>query len=304
MAARRGLGKGLDALLGTDDQSTKAASARKNTAAKKESGTTSTKEGITTLKLSQIEPNPDQPRKIFSEDELHELADSIKNVGLIEPICVMKKGKTYMIIAGERRWRAAHIAGLKEVPVVIGTYTDQEVMEISLIENIQRKNLNAIEEAQAYQQLINEFHLKQDDVADRVGKSRVTITNSMRLLKLNKKVQQMVIDEQISSGHARALLTIENPELQFEAATQVFDQSLSVRQTEALVKKLQSASIKNVNKQEIKNLFAYKEAEDHLKERLGTKVTIRPKSDDKGKIEIEYYSGDELETLIDRLNNI
>ncbi len=318
MAPKRGLGKGLDMLIPTGDakKSSSPRNTRSNSTKKTEpasASNTSTpsvpvaeaegKEIEKTLRVSELEPNSNQPRKIFEEDALQELADSIKEFGIIQPIVVTPKNKKFEIIAGERRWRAARLAGLKEVPVIIRDYTEQQIVEISLIENIQRENLNPIEEALAYQRLVDEFSLKQDDVAERVSKSRATITNSLRLLKLCKNVQQMVIDDKISSGHARALLAIEDADLQYEVACKVFDESLSVRQTEALVKKLNAAP-KNQPKEEIKHPYLYADTEELLKQILGSKVSIKAKNNDKGKIEIEYYSSDELDALVDKLREL
>lgn len=318
MAPKRGLGKGLDMLIPTGDakKSSSPRNTRSNSTKKTESSSASNtsvtsvpvaeaegKEIEKTLRVSELEPNSNQPRKIFEEDALQELADSIKEFGIIQPIVVTPKNKKFEIIAGERRWRAARLAGLKEVPVIIRDYTEQQIVEISLIENIQRENLNPIEEALAYQRLVDEFSLKQDDVAERVSKSRATITNSLRLLKLCKNVQQMVIDDKISSGHARALLAIEDADLQYEVACKVFDESLSVRQTEALVKKL-NATPKNQPKEEIKHPYLYADTEELLKQILGSKVSIKAKSNDKGKIEIEYYSSDELDALVDKLREL
>lgn len=316
MAPKRGLGKGLDMLIPTGDakKSSSPRNTRSNSTKKTESSSASNtstpsvpvaegKEIEKTLRVSELEPNSNQPRKIFEEDALQELADSIKEFGIIQPIVVTPKNKKFEIIAGERRWRAARLASLKEVPVIIRDYTEQQIVEISLIENIQRENLNPIEEALAYQRLVDEFSLKQDDVAERVSKSRATITNSLRLLKLCKNVQQMVIDDKISSGHARALLAIEDADLQYEVACKVFDESLSVRQTEALVKKL-NATPKNQPKEEIKHPYLYADTEELLKQILGSKVSIKAKSNDKGKIEIEYYSSDELDALVDKLREL
>lgn len=249
------------------------------------------------VKLSKIEPNKEQPRRNFDEDALIELSESIKQHGILQPIIVQDRKSYYEIIAGERRWRAAKLAGLKEVPVIVKQFTDQEVLEISLIENIQRENLNPIEEAIAYKRLLNEFHLKQDEVAERVSKSRTAVTNSMRLLKLDERVQQMVIDEKLSTGHARALLGIEDAELQYQTANKVFDESLSVREVEKLVKAMNTPK-KEIRKPEI-NQAVYEDMSEKLKQLMGTKVQILPKSNEKGKIEIEYYSSDELERIID-----
>ena len=313
MAPKRGLGKGLDMLIPTGDakKSSSPRSTGSNAAKKAESSSTTNtstpsvpvaepevKEIEKTLRVSELEPNSNQPRKVFEEDALQELADSIKEFGIIQPIVVTPKNKKYEIIAGERRWRAARLAGLKEVPVIIRDYTEQQIVEISLIEN-----LNPIEEALAYQRLVDEFSLKQDDVAERVSKSRATITNSLRLLKLCKNVQQMVIDDKISSGHARALLAIDDADLQYEVACKVFDESLSVRQTETLVKKLNTAP-KAQPKEEIKHPYLYTDTEELLKQILGSKVSIKAKSNDKGKIEIEYYSSDELDALVDKLREL
>lgn len=315
MAQKRGLGRGLASLIPTEtsDSGTTSKSSKKTTTKKVAEPNTYisdtpvnevVKEVEKTLKITELEPNPNQPRKHFEEDPLQELADSIKEFGVIQPIVVTPKDGYYEIIAGERRWRAARMAGLKEVPVIIRDYTDQEIVEISLIENIQRENLNPIEEALAYQRLIQEFSLKQDEVADRVAKSRTTITNSMRLLKLCEPVQQMVIEDKLSSGHARALLAVEDPDAQYELACTVFDESLSVRQTEALVKKLNSSPKPKKETEELANKFLYTDMEEQLKEILGTKVAIKAKNNEKGKIEIEYFSSEELESLIDKLKEI
>lgn len=315
MAQKRGLGRGLASLiptepqLDTNDETTNASSG--NPTGKKRLNETPVevvkeviKEVEKTLKITELEPNSNQPRKFFEEDPLQELSDSIKEFGIIQPIVVTPKNGYYEIIAGERRWRAARMAGLKEVPVIIRDYTEQEIVEISLIENIQRENLNPIEEAQAYQRLIQEFALKQDEVAERVSKSRTAITNSMRLLKLCEPVQQMVIEDKLSSGHARTLLAIEDPELQYEIACKVFDESLSVRQTEAYVKKLHSKQTRTKPQEVLEYKYLYTDTEERLKEILGSKVSIKPKSNEKGKIEIEYYSSEELEALVDKLKEI
>ena len=304
MAPKRGLGRGLDNLIPTDDNS---ASKEKNTG-KTIVTKTEVKEVIKkveqTLNINRIEPNKNQPRKHFDEDALAELSDSIKQFGIIEPLVVVKRKGYYELIAGERRWRAARLAGLKEVPVVIKDYTDQEVVEIALIENIQREDLNPIEEAHAYQRLINEFNLKQDEVAERVSKSRTTITNSLRLLKLTEKVQQMLIDDMLTTGHVRALISIEDPHLQYETALHIFDKKLSVRETESYVKKLLTTKKESVSEssQATEDLsFLYKEIEERLKNVLGTKAVIKSKGKNKGKIEIEYYSVDDLERITQML---
>ena len=237
------------------------------------------------------------------EDALLELADSIKQYGVIQPLIVQKKADHYEIIAGERRWRAAKMAGVKEIPVIIKDYTDQQVMEISLIENIQREDLNPIEEAMAYKNLMEEFHLKQDEIAEKVSKSRTAVTNSMRLLKLDKRVQQMMIDDMISAGHARTLITIEDPDAQYNIATKIFDEKLSVRETEKLVKLLQKPEVKKEKVEKV-NSFIYKDIEEKMKAILGTKVTVDHKSNNKGKISIEYYSNEELERILYLLESI
>ena len=297
MAVKRGLGRGLDNLIPTDEPSPK------TTPKSKETARATVKEVVKkveqTLNINKIEPNKNQPRKNFNEDALAELADSIKQFGVIEPLVVVKRDKFYELIAGERRWRAARLAGLKEVPVVIKDYSDQEVVEIALIENIQREDLNPIEEALAYARLIEEFNLKQDEVAEKVSKSRTTITNSLRLLKLTERVQQMLVDDLLSTGHVRALISIEDPELQYEAAQYIFDNNLSVRETEAYVKKLlnkKPTSRETAGTKEDLS-FLYSEIEERLKNILGTKASIKAKSKGKGKIEIEYYSEEDLERI-------
>ena len=301
MAVRssRGLGKGLESLIPNA-----VGEAKKKEAISQDSGKSSEEKGSETiLKITMVEPNRKQPRKNFDEDSLQELCDSIKQVGLIQPILVQDRKDHYEIIAGERRWRAAKMAGLKEIPVIIRDYSDQEIMEISLIENIQREDLNPIEEAQAYKRLLTEFHLKQDEVAERVSKSRAAVTNSIRLLKLTDKVQQMVIDDMITTGHARALLAVEDPEAQYILAQQIFDQKLSVRDVEKLVKKL-NAPEKEKNKTEDKTLqVIYQDIEDRLKQRLSTKVKVSSKGEGSGKIEIEFYNHEDLDRLLGMIGN-
>ena len=288
--AARGLGKGLDSLIPNTIGESKG---------KADKGTgTENKNPETMVKLTAVEPNRDQHRKNFDEDALLELAESIKQFGLLQPILVQERDGYYEIIAGERRWRAAKIAGLKEVPVIIKNLTDQEIVEISLIENIQREDLNPIEEAQAYKRLLNEFHLKQDEVAERVSKSRTAVTNSMRLLKLCDEVQQMVVNEMITTGHARALLSIEDPEEQYMIAQKVFDEKMSVREVEKLVKNLHKPE--KPKKAENKSLeVIYQNIEEKLKESLGTKVSISSKDNGAGKIQIEFYDHDDLDRLME-----
>ena len=305
MAPKRGLGRGLSNLIPTDDTtedvSPKASKQTKTGAVTK---TEVVKKVEQTLNINRIEPNKNQPRKEFNEDALQELADSIKQFGVIEPLVVVKRKGYYELIAGERRWRAARLAGLKEVPVVIKDYDDQQIVEIALIENIQREDLNPIEEAHAYERLIQEFNLTQDEVAERVSKSRTTVTNALRLLKLTEKVQQMLIDDMLSTGHVRALITITDPQLQYETAMYIFDKKLSVRETESYVKKLlnKKPKEKTSEKEDPELSFLYKAIENRLKESLGTKTTIKAKTKDSGKIEIEYYSQEDLERITQLLS--
>ena len=296
--AARGLGKGLDSLIPNALGETKT---KKETTVKSKTETTEGKEPQTLVKITKVEPNREQPRKNFDEDALQELADSIKQFGLLQPILVQDRKDYYEIIAGERRWRAAKLAGLKEVPVIIRNYTEQEIVEFSLIENIQREDLNPIEEAQAYKRLLTEFHLKQDEVAERVSKSRAAVTNSIRLLKLNEEVQRMVVDEMISTGHARALLAVENPEEQYNLAQRIFDEKLSVRDVEKLVKNLHKpAKPKKVDDKTMQVI--YQDIEEKLKQKLGRKVTVTSKGEGSGKIEIEFYNHEDLDRLLDVLN--
>ena len=257
------------------------------------------------VKISKVEPNRTQPRKQFDEDALVELSESIKQFGILQPLLVSDKGDYYEIIAGERRWRAAKLAGLKEVPVIIKEFNDQQVVEISLIENIQREDLNPIEEAMAYKRLINEFKLKQDSIAERVSKSRTAVTNSLRLLKLDERVQQMLIDEMISAGHARAILAIPDKDKQANVAMKVFDEKLSVRETEKLVKHIVEPPKKKAEKQvNTAEDAIYESLEEKMKGIVGTRVFIHRKKNNKGKIEIEYYSRDELERIIELFESI
>ncbi|RGH39351.1 ParB/RepB/Spo0J family partition protein [Firmicutes bacterium OM07-11] len=304
---RNGLGKGLDSLIPNKSDKLTKPETKKNNSEVKVSPAKKVKEDPKAseilLKINQVEPNRDQPRKEFDEDALLELADSIKQFGVLQPLLVQKKKDYYEIIAGERRWRAAKLAGLKEVPVLIKSYTDQEIVEISLIENIQRENLNPIEEAMAFKRLLEEFHLKQDEVAERVSKSRTAVTNSMRLLKLSDKVKQMIIDDMISTGHARALLAIEDEEQQYLLATKIFDEKLSVRETEKLVKSLKNPK-KEIKKITPEHQFIYNDIAEKMKSIMGTKVNINAKANGKGKIEIEYYSEEELERIYDLMMTI
>lgn len=290
--AKRGLGKGLDSLIPSNVMEP----AKKVTAEE----SAKNEDGATLVKITKVEPNREQPRKNFDEDALQELSESIKQFGLLQPILVQDRKTYYEIIAGERRWRAAKMAGLKEVPVIIRDLSEQEIVEISLIENIQREDLNPIEEAQAYKRLLTEFNLKQDEVAERVSKSRTAVTNSMRLLKLCDKVQKMVVDEMISTGHARALISIEDPEEQYIVAQKIFDEKLSVREVEKLVKNLHKPP--KPKKAENKTLEAiYNELSEKMKQSLGTKVSISAKDNGSGKIEIEFYNHDDLDRLMEKI---
>ncbi len=289
--ASKGLGKGLDSMI--PPKRTARAQAQDSAANKN-----ANKSGEVILKINDVEPNKNQPRRTFNEDSLIELSESIKQHGIVQPLVVAKQKDYYEIIAGERRWRAAKIAGLKEVPVIIKDYSPQEIMEVALIENIQREDLNPIEEAKAYKNLIDEYNLKQDQVAEKVSKSRTAVTNALRLLKLDDRVQEMLINENISSGHARALLGLDDAEKQYNIATQIFDEKLSVRETEKLVKQINRPEQPPKPKKELKNDFVYRDIEEKLKEKIGTKVKINRKTEDKGKIEIEYYSPEELEKIL------
>ncbi len=311
MAAKKtGLGRGLDALFPD-----KTVAAKSGTKEAKEKTTVHQKKkadseqdkvsgGPMMVKISSVEPDRQQPRKKFDEDALLELSESIKQYGVLHPLLVSDKNGYYEIIAGERRWRAAKMAGLKEIPVVIKEFSAQEVVEISLIENIQREDLNPIEEALAYKRLIEEFHLKQDEIAERVSKSRTAVTNSMRLLKLAPKVQEMVIDEMISAGHARAILSISDAETQEMVALKVFDNKLSVRETEDLVRKILKPSNKKEKVSNPAEDAIYESLEEKMKGITGTRVFIHRKKNNKGKIEIEYYSREDLERIIDLFESI
>ena len=294
---KKGLGKGLDSLI-PDNKPIKTVSSNNNL-----SEDDDLKSGAQMMKINDVEPNRDQPRKKFEEDALLELSDSIKQFGIIQPLIVQKRKDYYEIIAGERRWRAAKMAGLKEVPVIVKEYTEQEIVEISLIENIQRENLNPIEEAVAFKKLLEEFNLKQDEVAERVSKSRTAVTNSMRLLKLDDRVQQMIVDDMISTGHARALLAIDEKEQQYELANRIFDEKLSVRETEKLVKDIKNPK-KQTEKKKPENSFVYDDLANKMKEIMGTKVSISSKGNGQGRIEIEYYSDKELERMFDMIMSI
>ena len=296
---KRGLGKGLDSMIPNKKESIERKSGKetiKTLDVKKENVSRET-----LVRLSDIEPKQEQPRKRFNEDSIVELADSIRQVGVIQPLILQKVEDHYEIIAGERRYRAARLAGLKEVPSVIRDLSEQQVLEIALIENIQREDLNPMEEAQAYQRLIKEFKLKQDEVAEKVGKSRAAVANSLRLLKLSKKVQEMLVEEMITSGHARALLAVDNAEQQYILAVRIFDEKLSVREVEKIIRSMQKQKEEEQvveEKQILSNEVIYKDLEEQMKSLLGTKVSIHRKNDNQGKIEIAYYSEEELDRII------
>lgn len=307
MAVKKGLGKGLDSLIPAAPKGE--AAQKKNNVSKTEKSSEQKEKTVEKqemmVKISLVEPNREQPRKVFEEDALLELADSIKQFGILQPILVQKRKDYYEIIAGERRWRAAKLAGLKEVPVIIKDFSDLEIVEISLIENIQRENLNPIEEALAFKKLLEEFHLKQDEIAEKVSKSRTAITNSIRLLKLDERVQEMLINEMLTTGHVRALLSIEDKEKQYQLASFIFDHRLSVRETEKMVKKQADETKKiAVKKVDTATAVIYESLEESMKSVLGTKVSIHKRSKHKGQIEIEYYSDEELERIIDLIRSI
>ena len=322
MAGRKnGLGRGLDALfpekksavkesvkkatVKTENKTVVPEKTTDDTTEESNRSTIGHKKTAMIVKISSVEPNVNQPRKQFDEDALLELSESIKQYGVLQPLLVSDKKDYYEIIAGERRWRAAKLAGLKEIPVIVKEFSEQELVEISLIENIQREDLNPVEEAMAYKRLIDEFHLKQDEIAERVGKSRTAVTNAMRLLKLSEKVQQMLIDEMITAGHARAILSIADKEKQESIAMKIFDEKLSVRETEALVKRMLEPP-KTAKKSKFSSAedAIYESLEEKMKSIMGTRVQIHRKKNDTGKIEIEYYSKDELERIIDLFESI
>lgn len=318
MAVKKGLGRGLDTLIPKNSKNkTGKEKGSKNSSKDIDNGKETSLNQIKAenknrevlVDINEIEPNRNQPRKVFDEDAIEELADSIKQYGIIQPLILRKMDNYYEIIAGERRWRAAKKAGLKELPAIIRTYEEDQILKISLIENIQRENLNPIEEAKAYQQLKSEYGLKQDEIASSVSKSRVAVTNILRLLKLDDRVQKMIMENLISSGHGRALLSLENGDEQYQIAARIMDENLSVREAEKLVKvminnKEESTDKKeneaeNSQEKEMMNYF-----ENRIKDILGSKVKIKNKKNNKGKIEIEYYSKDELERIIDMIQSI
>ncbi len=290
---KRGLGKGLDSLI--PEGKIKVGTGKPGGAALIDE-----KDAVIEIDINKVEPDRNQPRKTFNEDELNELADSIKAHGIFQPLLVQKKDDYYEIVAGERRWRAAKIAELKEVPCIVREFTEQEKVTIQLIENIQREDLNPIDEALAYRRLIEEFNMKQDEVAESVGKNRTTITNSMRLLNLTKEVQDMLVDEKITPGHARALLAITDVDTQIKIANQVFDEKMSVRDTEKFVKSLSKPKRPKKLTPEALQLI-YRQLEDRMREKLGAKIAIKASDEKKGRIEIEYFSQEELEEIVDKI---
>ena len=306
--AKKGLGKGLGAIFGEDVVKENKEETKKKAKAEAKAAEEMDEKGrILMLKLDLVQPNKEQPRKTFDEEKINELAESIKNYGVLQPLLVQKNDSFYEIIAGERRWRAAKAAGLKEVPAVLKEYSKQEAMEISLIENVQRADLNPIEEALGYRQLIDEFGLTQEEIAVRVAKSRTAITNTMRLLKLDEQIQNMLVQGVITSGHARALLSLEDTQMQLKAAKEILDKKLSVRETERLVKRLQkeaSGEKKEEKKKDETLALIYQDLEDRMKSVMGTKVSIHNKDKNKGRIEIEYYSEAELERIVEMIESI
>ena len=316
MAPKRGLGKGLGSLIPDNYQkkSQAAENVEKNSDVSTDISTKTSRivdkpvenqdnrlDNAQFVKITSVERNKNQPREQFDEESIKELADSIKQYGVLQPLLVKPSGKRYMIIAGERRWRAAKMAGIKEIPVIIKDYTDQEIMEISLIENIQREDLNVIEEAMAYQRLLDEFGYRQGDLAEKISRSRTAITNRLRLLKLSKDVQEMVKDGRISEGHARTLLPLTNPTEQLETAKLIVENRMSVRETERLVKKLLNPPAPKDPAWQTEDQFVYDQLEEDLRSAIGTKVAIKRQEKDKGKIVIDYYSAEELERIMDLL---
>ena len=290
----RGLGNGLNELIPQKIKEVE------NTTVSYEKGTE------IVVPISKVEPDRNQPRKNFNEDALLELSESIKQYGIFQPLLVQEKDDYFQIIAGERRWRAAKMAGVKEIPVIVRTLTEREIAEIQLLENIQREDLNPIEIAEGYKELIEKYDMTQDELAERVSKSRTAITNALRLLKLDERVRKMVIDEMISTGHARAILGITDLDKQYEFAQRVFDEKLSVREVEREVKKINSDKKNNAKPEKIdkQTEIIYQNLEEQMKQKMGTKVLINPKKNGKGKIEIEYYSNEELNRIVELINGI
>lgn len=275
---KKGLGKGLEALISSEGSDEK---------------------GIRELKINDIEPSADQPRKLFDDEKLMQLSESIKQHGVVQPLIVKKEGDTYRIVAGERRWRAARLAGLKSVPAIIKELSNRQVMEIALIENLQREDLNPIEEAEAYEKLMNEYELTQEEISKTVGKSRPAIANSIRLLSLDEKIRAFVVNGYISSGHARTLLALDDIKVQLKAAEEIISKGLNVRDTEKLVKRFMT---NKGTKKSIKLNEEYQAIQEKLKEALGTKVELYVNKK-KGKILIEYYSVEELERIVELIES-
>ena len=292
MAAKRGLGKGLDAMIPA-----------KKTVAKPKPVVENHVEGqVQNVNITKVEPNRNQPRKTFDEDSLIELAENIKQIGIINPLIVTDKGDHYEIVGGERRWRAAKKVGLKEVPVIVVNLTDEEIDVYAIIDNVQREDVNPIEGALAFKRLIDEYGYTQDKIAEKISKSRVYVTNSLRLLKLCDRVREMVVQGLISTGHARALIPVEDPEKQQDLAMEIVDKNLSVRDTEKMVKNLGKTKPKKTKSNTSQSLDAvYGQLSEKCKQAIGTKVEIISKGDGTGKIEIEFYSSDDLEKITDRL---
>ena len=297
---RRGLGKGLDALF-SDQSVTETEESKYTEAAEK----LALKNGEVLVKTSLIVPNVNQPRKTFDDEALTELTQSIREYGVLTPLIVKKTGETYEIIAGERRWRAAQAAGVKELPVVIRDYDDQQAAEIAIIENLQRENLNPIEEAMAYQQLIDDYELSQEEVALKVSKNRTTITNALRLLKLSPEVRKLVLEGMLSGGQARTLLAIDDAAQQLALAQETVASKLSVRELEKRVKSLgrkkTTKSRSGAGSDERDLSIFYQEYERKLEDKFGTKIKINRKDNSKGRIEIDYYSAADLERILEML---
>ena len=300
MAKRSGLGKGLDSLISSEAGTVEQVQKPLKFTDTGSNVSDKTEKEETMIKLRLIEPNREQPRTEFNEEKLTELAESIRQYGIIQPLLLVKKGNYYTIVAGERRYRAAKLAGLKEVPAIVKTFTEEEIAEIALVENLQREDLNPIEEANAYQRLLKEFHMTQEEVAKKVSKSRSVVANSLRLLKLEESVQHMVEDGTLSNGHAKVLLGVEDLTLQLQAALHVASLQLSVRETEQYVKLLLHPREKK-EKPTFAHSEVYQKLAERMQERVGTKVRIIQKDEEKGKIEIEYYSGADLERLLELL---
>ncbi len=301
MAKKTGLGRGLDSLISTNykAEETKPKEVSTKTVKKVDKPVENDENAVVTLRISMIDPNKNQPRKAFKEDSLKELADSITTYGMIQPIVVTRSGKRYQIVAGERRFRAAKLAGLKEVPVLIREYTEAERTEVAIIENIQRDDLNPIEKAQAYDQLVKEYSLTQEELAKRLSVSRSVIANGMRLLKLSQEVQALLVEEKITEGHARLLISLE-PEQQNEIAAIIVKNDLSVRDTERLVASLAEASKKTKRTRRTKSADLT-QLEDELQAMVNTKVAIKCSSAEAGKLLIDYYSLEELDRIIEIL---